>query len=142
MIPIEQLLAVIVPVGVLLLILISVVFGGWRSAELSDEESVYRDLAVDHPEFRPSAILLGADCRSALSSEEGAERLAAAISVGDRAVTRVLERGGVRAARLRQTPKGLMLEADLRDWSFPRFRLKTAPGADAERWLEALRRLI
>ncbi len=80
--------------GVAVLVLVSFLLGGWKSAKL-DEAAARDRLAFDEPDFRPSEWLFGGDGKSAAAlSEDGAEA-AFVFALGDGLATRRAALGAV-----------------------------------------------
>lgn len=113
--------------GVALIVAVSALLGGLRSARL-DAAAARARLAEDEPDFRPAAILVGADGRSAVAVAEGGEA-AALFAVGDRIATRRFRIGAFEARA-----QGTEIEILLKDPSKWRLKLAAPTAAEAAEW--------
>ncbi len=114
--------------GVAVLVAVSFVLGGWKSAQI-DESGARERLAFDEPDFLPSLWLFGADGKGAAAvSQDGAEA-AFVFTLGDGLATRRVRIGAVPI----EAKQGDVI-ATLRDPS--KWVLKLAAGSpeEAARW--------
>ena len=119
-------------VGVGVLVGVSWLLGGWRSAAV-DAASAADRLAFDEPDFRVREWLISADGKAAAALSEDANEAALVFRVGDGLASRRFRRGAAPVER-----SGAALEIVLKDPSKWRLRLIAPDEASAERWLGGL----
>ena len=120
--------------GVLVLVLVSFLLGGLKSAAVTREAAAER-LAFDEPDFRAAEWMVGADGKAAATvSIDGAEA-ALIFAIGDGLASRRFRRGGVALRR-----DGSTLLIDTREPSLWGLKLKAPDEASAAEWLLHLQR--
>jgi hypothetical protein len=113
--------------GVALLVAISAILGGWRSATLT-ETAVRERLAFDEPDFSPAALMLGVDGRTAAAQSETGE-VALVFRVGDGLATRRFRPGAFPVAI-----EGGRIIVALKDPSIWRLALAAPDAQSAQAW--------
>ena len=132
-------LDLILPVaGISLIILVVWLAGGLRSASIDDAETVRRQLALDHPEFKSGDLRLAADRRSALAVDRSERRIAVLFALGDRVTIRILAPGDLAGV----VARGGDLVLSLTDLGARRIDLRLGDAEAAQAWAVRLDRLL
>lgn len=118
--------------GVAVLVAVSYLLGGWRSAPV-DEAAARDRLAFDEPDFNPGAWLFGADGKAAAALSEDGREAAFVFSVGDGLSTR-----RARCGEVAVEAAGRTLTARLRDPSKWALKLSAGSPEEAARWASRL----
>ncbi len=87
---------IIAIVGILILFLLSRAFGLDRNVIFVDEGAALDTLHHRHPDFTPDSSLLSTDRHSALFEDSSHGALGLVLALGDDAVTRIIQKGGIR----------------------------------------------
>jgi hypothetical protein len=115
--------------GIVILVGVSFVFGGWRTAAVTEDAAKAR-LRLDEPDFVQKEWMIGVDggCAAAVSGDR--HEIALVFAVGDKLASRRFRRGAVSIEKQAGAIIFRMKEPSLR-----KIRLLAANEADVERWL-------
>lgn len=80
--------------GILVLVGVSYLLGGWRTATVTAEAAIAR-LRLDEPDFAPGEWMVGADGRCAAAVSGDRREIALVFAVGDKFASRRFRRGAV-----------------------------------------------
>ncbi len=119
--------------GVVVLVALSWVLGGWRT-QVVDESAATARLAFDEPDFAPEAWLFDRKGAAGVAISADGTEAAAVFGVGDGFATRRFNAGAVKAAAA-----GEILMLDLGDPSKWRLRIRASSAEEASRWALRLR---
>ncbi len=118
--------------GIGVLVGVSFVLGGWRTAAVTEEAANAR-LGLDEPDFIPDDWMVGVDggCAAAVSGDR--HEIALVFAVGDKLASRRFRRGAVSIEK----QAGVVIFR-MKEPSLEKIRLLAANEADVERWLLCL----
>lgn len=118
--------------GILVLVGVSYVLGGWRSAAVTAEAATTR-LRLDEPDFDPIEWMVGTDGRCAAAVSGDRREIALVFAIGDKLASRRFRRGAVSMEK-----QGPAVIFRMKEPSLRMLRLVAPAETDVEGWLSRL----
>ena len=118
--------------GIVVLVGVSYLLGGWRTAAVTADAASAR-LRLDEPDFAPDEWMVGADGRCAAAVSGDRREIALVFAVGDKLASRRFRRGAVSIEKQAAAIIFRMKEPSLR-----KIRLVAPDPSNLEGWLSRL----
>lgn len=125
--------------GVLLLVAVSYLLGGWRDTRLKDIRQASERMRRDYLNFAIDEGVLDTNGASALLAEAGTKRMGIVFSIGDAFATRLLKQGDITSVHMEtEEARAPTLTIGLDDFSKPELVITTPTLAVAHQWRDRL----
>lgn len=135
--PVDLYLILVAPIGVVIVVVVLRLIGGWRDAQLVDEEAARARLREQEPEFVAREVILAREGRGAVVRGRLRGRAAVALlaPLGDRFVVQTLPQGGLRGLAVTDASTLMMKTGALAGGTITMTFADPAAATAAQVWL-------